>query len=44
LQDGDLQFTVDFRDVYAAVLKNWLQVDPAGILPEMWPGIDVFRV
>ncbi|MEY3176129.1 MAG: hypothetical protein RLZZ436_4043 [Planctomycetota bacterium] len=43
LQDGDLQFTVDFREVYAAVLKRWLQVDPTGILPGEWKGVDVFR-
>ncbi|MFM7055419.1 MAG: DUF1501 domain-containing protein [Planctomycetota bacterium] len=43
LQDGDLQHTVDFREVYAAVLDRWLQVDPAGILPGTWKGVDVFR-
>ncbi|HWB13655.1 MAG TPA: DUF1501 domain-containing protein [Pirellulales bacterium] len=29
LDDGDLKMTVDFRRVYATVLKNWLAVDPA---------------
>lgn len=43
LQNGDLQFTVDFREVYAAVLDRWLRVDPAGILPGVWKGVDVFR-
>ena len=32
LDDGDLRHTVDFRDVYATVLKRWLGVDPAPIL------------
>ncbi len=25
-------FTTDFRDVYAGILKDWLDVDPASIL------------
>ena len=29
LRDGDLPFTIDFRRVYSAVLKDWLQSDPA---------------
>ena len=32
LVDGDLPFAVDFRDVYAALLRRWLGVDPAPIL------------
>jgi uncharacterized protein (DUF1501 family) len=32
LNEGDLQFQVDFRDVYATVLKNWLQCDDSKIL------------
>lgn len=24
LNDGDLKFNVDFRDIYATILKNWL--------------------
>ncbi|MEO6313319.1 MAG: DUF1501 domain-containing protein [Chitinophagaceae bacterium] len=32
LQDGDLKHTVDFKDVYATVLKNWLQADDEKIL------------
>ncbi|WP_165251755.1 DUF1501 domain-containing protein [Paludisphaera soli] len=31
---GDPLFGVDFRDVYAAVLRDWLGVDPAPILGE----------
>src|SRR5262249_11681749 len=32
LKDGDLQFQVDFRDVYATILKNWLHCDDEKIL------------
>jgi uncharacterized protein (DUF1501 family) len=32
LQDGDLKHTVDFRDVYATVLHNWLDADDARII------------
>jgi len=32
LQEGDLQHTVDFKDVYATVLHNWLQADDRQIL------------
>lgn len=32
LQEGDLKYQVDFKDVYATVLKNWLQAGDTGIL------------
>ncbi len=32
LEDGDLKHTIDFREVYATVLQNWMQVDAAAIL------------
>ncbi len=32
LQDGDLQHSVDFRNVYATVLHKWLQADDEKIL------------
>lgn len=32
LQDGDLKHKVDFKQVYATILKNWLQTDDKGIL------------
>ncbi len=32
LDEGDLKFTADFRQVYAAVLKNWMGADPDAIL------------
>jgi len=32
LNEGDLQYTEDFRKVYATVLKNWLHADSTKIL------------
>jgi uncharacterized protein (DUF1501 family) len=32
LEDGDLKMTVDFRRVYASVLRDWLGVDPGAVL------------
>ena len=32
LQDGDLKHSVDFKDVYATVLKKWLKADDEQIL------------
>ncbi len=32
LNDGDLKHTIDFKDVYATVLKKWLNADDALIL------------
>lgn len=32
LHQGDLKHTVDFKSVYATILKNWLQADPVSIL------------
>jgi len=32
LADGDLKHSVDFKDVYATVLKKWLKADDEKIL------------
>lgn len=32
LQDGDLKHKVDFKDVYATILRNWLNADDKKIL------------
>jgi len=34
LSDGDLKFQVDFRQVYATLLKKWLKVDADKVLGE----------
>ncbi|MCA9243842.1 MAG: DUF1501 domain-containing protein [Phycisphaerales bacterium] len=37
LLDDDLRHRVDFRSVYAGVLKNWLQVDHRAVLGDFAP-------
>ena len=32
LDDGDLKYTVDFRSIYATLLRNWLKTDDVAIL------------
>ena len=34
LDAGDVAFKVDYRDLYASLLRQWLDIDPAGILGE----------
>ncbi|MBN8683540.1 MAG: DUF1501 domain-containing protein [Chitinophagales bacterium] len=34
LKDGDLQFQVDFRQVYATLLERWLRADSTAILQQ----------
>ena len=36
LDNGDLKFTADFRQVYAAVLSNWMGADSDTILKQRW--------
>lgn len=33
-ETGDPRFAVDFREVYASLLRRWLEVDPTPILGE----------
>jgi uncharacterized protein (DUF1501 family) len=37
LQEGDLKHQVDFKQVYATVLKNWLGADAGEILKADYP-------
>lgn len=34
---GDPRFGIDFRDVYAAVLRDWFNLDPEAVLPGRTP-------
>jgi uncharacterized protein (DUF1501 family) len=43
LDEGDLKMAIDFRQVYAAVLKDWLSIDPAPILGAQ-PPLDLFTM
>lgn len=41
LSDGDVEFSVDFRSVYATVLEDWLKADSTAILGKSFPKIDI---
>lgn len=43
LEDGDLKFHTDFRQVYAAVLEKWLRWPSAGVLGGEWAPVDLVR-
>lgn len=43
LDDGDLIFTVDFRDVYAEILKNWLGADDEKVLQRKSKHLGLFK-
>lgn len=40
LDEGDLKFKVDFRDVYATVLNKWIGIDTKTILSDSSPKFD----
>jgi uncharacterized protein (DUF1501 family) len=41
---GDnLETTTDFRQVYATLIQRWLGADPAAVLGQAFPAIDMFR-
>jgi uncharacterized protein (DUF1501 family) len=42
LQQGDLKHKIDFRRVYASVLKDWLRTDPDPILGGRYDPLPVF--
>jgi uncharacterized protein (DUF1501 family) len=37
LDEGDLKFTVDFRNIYATLLSDWLKADDLAILGSKFP-------
>mgnify|MGYP002386933208 CR=1 FL=1 len=39
---GDPRFAVDYRDVYAAVLRRWLEIDPTPIVGARPTTLDLF--
>jgi len=41
LDNGDLMYTVDFRKIYASVLKNWLGVNPGDVLLNKYKPLDI---
>jgi uncharacterized protein (DUF1501 family) len=40
--NGDLKFQVDFRQVYATVLQDWLGADPTEVLSSQFQKLSVF--
>lgn len=43
LIEGDVAHAVDFRDVYATVLRSWLGIDPAPVLGGEYAGLNLIR-
>ena len=41
LDNGDLKFAVDFRDIYATLLRRWLHVDPVPVLGRREEGLAI---
>jgi uncharacterized protein (DUF1501 family) len=35
--NGDLKFTTDFRSIYASVIEQWFEADPADVLDGSYP-------
>jgi len=42
LDNGDLKFTVDFREVYATVLQDWLGADTSRVLYSNFERLSIF--
>ncbi|MBW3624520.1 MAG: DUF1501 domain-containing protein [Armatimonadetes bacterium] len=42
LDDGDLKFNVDFRSVYATLIRNWMGADATKLLGAPYPILDFF--
>jgi uncharacterized protein (DUF1501 family) len=43
LKDGDVETTIDFRQVYATVLRQWLGIDPLAVLAAPAVELPLFR-
>jgi uncharacterized protein (DUF1501 family) len=41
LDDGDVRFRIDFRQVYSELLERWLETDPNPILNKKFSGIGI---
>lgn len=41
LENGDLRFNIDFREVYATALENWVGGDPGMVLGQDFKKLDV---
>ncbi len=43
LDDGDLKFQIDFRNIYAGLLETWLKLPAAPILGLGFQGLDILK-
>lgn len=43
LDGGDLKFTTDFRSVYASVLRQWFNINPASVLGREFPQLELVK-
>jgi uncharacterized protein (DUF1501 family) len=43
LQDGDIKYKIDFRNVYASVLDQWLQADSKEVLGTQFDSLPLFK-
>ncbi len=41
LDNGDLRYTIDFRQVYATIIKKWLGYDPVSVLGKGFSTLDI---
>ena len=39
LDNGDLKYQIDFRQIYATILEDWLQADSKAVLKEAFGGL-----
>lgn len=44
LQDGDLKYSIDFRDVYATTLDSWMGGDSEVVLGQKFNRVDALKV
>ena len=42
LQDGDIKHRIDFRQVYASVMSDWMRTDPTPILGQSYDLLPIF--
>ena len=43
LDDGDLKYHTDFRQVYASLLENWMEIPAAPIVGQGFKPLDLFK-
>ena len=43
LDQGDLKMSIDFRSVYASILKDWLGIDAISVLGKTFPAVSLLK-